>query len=113
MILASIRMTIPPEKNGEVMKILGWVVELCRDDPNCLKCNLLGDLRERNVLVLEQVWRAQESLDLHLRSEEYRNLLMILELSLEKPEIRFDTISDSTGIETIERARSAGKSNES
>lgn len=105
MIQARIRMTIPPEKSEEVLIILGWVAELCRDDPGCLGCHLYGDLREKNVLVLEQVWRTQENLDLHLRSDEFSNLLQALELSLDQPEIRFDTISDSAGIETIEKAR--------
>jgi len=44
-------------------------------------------------------------MDLHIRSDEYRNLLMVLEMALEQPEIRFDIISSSTGIETIEKAR--------
>lgn len=106
MIQARIRMTIPPEKSEEVLTILGWVVELCRDDPGCLGCHLYGDLREKNVLVLEQVWRTQENLDQHLRSEEFRNLLLVLDLSVDQPEIRFDTISDSAGIEAIAKARS-------
>ena len=55
--------------------------------------------------MLEEVWRTGEGLDLHLRSEEYRNLLLVLEMALKQPEIRFDTISSSTGIETIEKAR--------
>jgi hypothetical protein len=54
-----------------------------------------------------EVWRAEEDLDLHIRSDEYRNLLMVLEMALEQPEIRFDTISSSTGIETIEKIRKA------
>jgi hypothetical protein len=56
--------------------------------------------------MLEEVWRAEEDLDLHIRSDEYRNLLLVLEMALRQPEIRFDTISSSTGIETIEKARS-------
>ncbi len=44
-------------------------------------------------------------MNLHLRSDEYRNLLLVLEMALKEPEIRFDTISSSTGIETIEKAR--------
>ena len=55
--------------------------------------------------MLEEVWRTEEGLDLHLRSEEYRNLLLVLEMALKQPEIRFDTISSTTGIETIEKAR--------
>jgi quinol monooxygenase YgiN len=105
MILATIRMAIPREKHGEALKILKSVVELCRDDPGCLSCNLYEDLQEKKVLMFEEVWRSQEDLDLHLRSDEYHNLLLILEMALKQPEIRFDTISSSTGIETIETAR--------
>ena len=106
MIQAIIRMTIPPQKSGEALKILRSVAELCKVDPGCLSCHIYGDLLEKNVLMLEEVWSAEENLDLHIRSDEYRNLLLALELALKRPEIRFDTISGSTGIETIEKARS-------
>ena len=106
MILATIRMTIPSEKRSDALKILRSVAELCRDDPGCLSHNIYRDLNDNKVLVLEEVWRAEEDMDCHLRSEEYRNLLLVLEMSLKQPEIRFDNISSSTGIETIEKARS-------
>ena len=105
MIIATIRMMIPPQKRGEALRILRSVAELCRDDPGCLSCNIYRDLNDNRVLVLEEVWRTGEGLDLHLRSEEYRNLLLVLEMALKQPEIRFDTISSTTGIETIEKAR--------
>ena len=106
MILATIRMTIPSKKSGEALKILRSVVELCRDDPGCLSSHIYEDLQEEDVLMLEEVWRSEEDLNLHLRSDEYRNLLLVLELSLKEPEIKFNSISSSTGIETIEKARS-------
>lgn len=56
--------------------------------------------------MLKEVWKSEEELNLHLRSDEYRNVLLILEMALEQPEIRFDTILSSTGIETVEKARS-------
>ena len=105
MIIATIRMMIPPQKRGEALRILRSVAELCRYDPGCLSCNIYRDLNDNRVLVLEEVWRTGEGLDLHLRSEEYRNLLLVLEMALKQPEIRFDTISSTTGIETIEKAR--------
>jgi quinol monooxygenase YgiN len=105
MIQAIIRMTIPPQKSGEALKILRSVAELCKVDPGCLSCHIYEDLLEKNVLMLEEVWSAEENLDLHIRSDEYRNLLLALELALKRPEIRFDTTSGSTGIETIEKAR--------
>ncbi len=106
MIQSTIRMTIPPKKSGEALKILRSVAERCMHDPGCLGCHIYGDLQEENVLILEEIWRAEEDLELHLRSDEYRNLLLVMEMALKQPEIRFDTISSSTGIETIEKARS-------
>ena len=106
MILASVRMTIPPQKRDEALKIVRLVAEQCRDYPGCLCSYIYGDLQEKNVLVLEELWKAEEDLNHHIRSEEYRNLLLVLEMGVKQPEIRFDTISSSTGIETIEKARS-------
>jgi hypothetical protein len=55
--------------------------------------------------MFQQLWSNGESLGRHIRSEEYRQVLLVLEMAVEKPEIRFDTILRSAGIETIERAR--------
>ena len=106
MIQATIRMTIPPQKSGEVLRIFRSIADQCLDEPGCLSCHLYGDMQKKNVLMLKEVWRSEEDLNLHLRSDDYRNLLLVLELALKAPEIRFDTISSSTGIETIEKARS-------
>ena len=109
MILATIRMTIPPQKSAEVLKILRSMTEQCRDAPGCLRCNIYGDLQEKNAYVLEEIWRAEEDLNVHLRSGEYLNLLLVLEMSIKQPEIRFDTIASSMGIEAIEKARSQAR----
>jgi quinol monooxygenase YgiN len=105
MIQATIWMKIPSHKSGEVLGILRPVVDLCEADPGCLSCHICGDLRNKSSLLLIQLWNAEEDLDRHLRSNQYRNLLLAMELASKPPEIRFDTISSSTGIETIEKAR--------
>jgi quinol monooxygenase YgiN len=105
LIQATITMKMPPQKSGEALRIFKSITEQCLDEPGCLSCHIYGDLQAKNVFMLKEVWRSEEDLNLHLRSDEYRNLLLILEMALEQPEIRFDTISSSTGIETIEKAR--------
>ena len=105
MIQATVTMAIPPRKSGEALQIFKRFTEQCRDEPGCLSCHIYEDLQEKNVFMLKEVWRSEGDLDRHLRSEEYRNVLLILEMALKQPEIRFDTISNSTGIETIEKAR--------
>ncbi len=106
MVLATIRMLLPHQKRGEALKILRSIAEQSRVQPGCLSSSIYGDLEEENVITIEEMWRDQEVLGHHLRSEEYRNLLLVLELALEFPEIKFHSITSSTGIETIEKARS-------
>jgi len=105
MIHATIRMTIPPEKQDEALKILRTIGEQCMDDPSCLSFHIYGDQQEKDVIMLDEAWKDQAKLDLHIRSDEYYKLLLVLEMAIEQPEIRFETISCSTGIETIENAR--------
>ena len=54
--------------------------------------------------MLEEFWRNEEDLERHLRSEDFRKVLVVVEMSLESLEIRFDKISRSTGVENIEKA---------
>jgi quinol monooxygenase YgiN len=109
MIHATIRMTIPPQKSDAVLGILRSVLEQCGDNPQCLSSHLYRDLQENNVLMLEQIWSTEEDLNYHIRSDEYRNLLLALELAVKRPEIRFNVISSSSGIETIEKARNQAR----
>jgi quinol monooxygenase YgiN len=105
MILATIRMTVPPQKSSEALRIFRSMTERSRDERGCLSCHVYGDLQETDVLMLEEVWRSGEDLERHLRSQEYLSILLAMEMADKKPEIRFDTISSSTGIEMIEKAR--------
>jgi quinol monooxygenase YgiN len=57
--------------------------------------------------MFEEMWRNEEDLAKHLRSEKYHDVLLVMEMALKNPEVRFNTVSTSTGIETIEKARSS------
>jgi quinol monooxygenase YgiN len=105
MVKATIRMTIPAKRRGGVLEILSSVAERSRFEPGCLACRVYQDVEAEPVIVLEQLWESREELDRHLRSDEFRKVLLVVEMSLEPPEIRFDEISGSTGVETIEKAR--------
>jgi quinol monooxygenase YgiN len=107
MILATVRMKIPPEKRDEALKILKSTARHCRVRSGCLGSHIYVDAQEDDVLMVEEMWRSAEELEHHLRSGEYLNVLMIMEMALRHPEVRFNTISASSGIETIEKARSA------
>jgi len=106
MILSTIRMVIPAKKHNEVIKILRSIALKTRDESGCLGCCIYRDVEDNNVFMFQQHWKSEESLNLHVCSVYYLNILLILEMSIKQPEVRFETISDSTGIETIEKMRS-------
>ena len=109
MILSTIRMKIPPKKRNEALKILRSTAEQCKVHSGCLGCHIYEDVQEDNVLTFEEMWRSEEDLERHLRSKGYRNVLLVMEMALKHPEVRFNTVSASTGIETIEKARSSSR----
>ena len=107
MIIGTVRMAIPHQKRGEAIRILKSVTAQNRVHPGCHSCHIYEDAQEDCVLMFEETWRSEEDLEHHLRSDEYCKVLIVMEMARKRPEIRFDTISVSTGIETAEKARSS------
>ncbi len=105
MVLATIRMAFSPKKIGEALRILRSMAGQSRVQPGCLSCQVYRNGQEDNVLMFEQLWSNEADLESYLRSDDYQKVLLLLEMAMQEPEIRFDTIKSSTGIETIQRVR--------
>jgi quinol monooxygenase YgiN len=112
MVLATIKMMIPLKKHPEALKILRAIAEHNRMHRGCLSCRIYKDVEEESVLVFEEMWKSEEELKSHLRSEEYGKLLLVVEMALQNPEIRFRTITRQSGFETIEKTRGSLRINE-
>jgi quinol monooxygenase YgiN len=105
MIHATIRIPLPSRKAGEAVEILSSVAERTRVQPGCISCRVYQDAQEKHVVMIEEVWAGQEELERHLRSSEYRRVLLVVEMAFTEPEIRFISFSRSSGVEAIEDAR--------
>jgi hypothetical protein len=57
------------------------------------------------MVMFEEKWMSDEDMQRHLRSESYHLVLLVMEMASRSPEIRFDIITDSGGVEIIEEAR--------
>jgi quinol monooxygenase YgiN len=105
MILESLRMIIPSEKRYEALDSLRWVAKQVRTTPGCLSFRIYHDDEDDDFLMVEALWSGQEDLDRHLKSDHYRHMLLLAETATEPPEIKFQTITESAGLEMVERAR--------
>jgi quinol monooxygenase YgiN len=105
MVNAMLRLKLGANNLYAVVKVFRPLLERIRVIPGCLGCHLYQDIEEPGCLLFEGRWQTRESLADHLRSEHYRQVLLVMEAALEAPEVRFDHIRETTGMETIEQAR--------
>ncbi len=105
MITATLQMTAIPERRDEILQAIRWLAGPARVEPGRAGCRILQDLDDEDVLVLVEEWTSREGLERRLRSDEYRQLLTLVELSARPPEIRFDTVARSEGLELVAAAR--------
>jgi len=105
MVRSTIRMLIPAEKQSEALEILGSMTEQTQFEPGCISCRIYRGVEDARAIMLEELWMNAEDVQHHLRSNKYRKILLVVEMAVEPPEIRFDSIANSSGVETIEKAR--------
>ena len=73
--------------------------------PGCMSCRLYQEVGDSSSLLMYQQWESEEALEDHLRSVNCRRLLDVMEAAGGAPEIRFDTVECSRGLELIESVR--------
>jgi len=102
---ATVRICLPARRRKEARDILASMIEWIKLEEGCISCRLYQDILEKHALMLEEIWVGETNLHRHLRSDEFRNVLLVVEMASEPPEIRFDRISSSTGISTVMEVR--------
>ena len=104
-IRATFRMRIPVRKRKEARRILGSMIERIRLEEGCLGCRLYLDAQEEGTLMFEEIWANEISFRNHLRSDEFRTVLLVVEMAGAPPAVRFDRIAHTAGMDNIEVMR--------
>jgi quinol monooxygenase YgiN len=112
-IVGTLRMRPRPDRRGELLEILRSVREPVLAQPGCAAFHIFDEQEPDAAVVLVERWASEPALEAHIRSEAYRRILEAIELSGDAPEIRFDSISATEGMERIERARARARSGRS
>jgi len=103
--MGTVRFQPPPERRADVIEILRSIQGSVRTEPGCAAFDIYAEEGPESAVLLVERWETDVALDAHLRSENYRSILCAIELSGERPDIRFEHVSASQGIELIERRR--------
>jgi quinol monooxygenase YgiN len=92
MIQAHVRMLVPREKRAEIEHALRSRVAPTRAVRGCLDCRVYRELDGEEALVLVELWQDHAAWQCYARSDSFRQVLMLVELLPEPPEIAFRQI---------------------
>jgi quinol monooxygenase YgiN len=109
MIIGTVRILPPPGRHAAVLEVLRSVQGHVRAQPGCATCDIYEEQGPEPAVVLIERWGTEEALEAHLCSEQYRRILGAIELSGDRPEIRFERVISTEGIELVERLRGRGE----
>ena len=105
MIETTIKMTVPAEKRKEVLQTIKAILGPIRREHGCIGCNCYVDVENESLLFIEEEWKTREDLENHLRSDHFSVLNGAMRLLRVEPDIRFNTIASTAGLEAIKAAR--------
>jgi len=108
MIVGTLRILPARDRRAEILEVFRGIQGPVLAQPGCAACHIYEEQGPVPAIVLVERWESQEALETHLRSEAYRRILGAIELSGGPPDVQFDYVSATNGMELIERSRRPG-----
>lgn len=104
-ITAIYKLVAPASRENEIIEALRIFKGPTEARPECLLCAISQDVDDPSLIIYVEEWLAEKALESHIRSDRYRQLLSIIEMSAAAPEIKFRTTKEAGGLELIEALR--------
>jgi quinol monooxygenase YgiN len=101
MVLVTIIITASAKGRREILRALRMLAPPTRARHGCLRVHLLQEVDNRNVITWIEEWDTEDALKSHMRSDEYRTLLAVVDMSVREPEVCFHTVAKTSGMELI------------
>ena len=105
MIFVTIKIHVRPTKQRELAQTLSALAGRVRTETGCVSSESYREVENENALCMLEEWASQADLDAHLVSDNFRVLCGALKLLNGPAEMRFHTVSQTLGEETVEAAR--------
>ena len=106
MIQAGLRIVASAERRDEIVQTFRSRIGPTEVKRGCLGCRFYQDVSDKSVLTYLEEWETREDFERHVRSDQYRKHLALIDLSTSPPELKFHTISETSGIEYLATVRS-------
>ena len=104
MFFVSIRMMVSPGKRMEITQALMSLMNSIREEKGCHGYNCYQSVEDEHELCILGEWDCQESLDLHLKSDDFKVLLGAMHLLREPHDMRLYEV-----VNCLQKGGAAGK----
>jgi quinol monooxygenase YgiN len=105
MFITVLKLIPQPGKKKEIIEILQAVQDQNQLKTSCLDCEIFTPCLEGNWILYLDQWSSKEEIYRHIQSPTFHWMLSAMELASEQPEISFHEVTDTHGMELIERLR--------
>ncbi len=108
---ANFRLFPARERRRQVLGILRAIQGPTKVQPHCLSSELYEEDGYEEAILYVERWDSEQEFHRHVRSDRYRQVLEAVELSRRAPEIHFDKVSETRGIDLLEELRACTVNN--
>ncbi len=105
MIMTILKVEISPEEQHKVLETLRYVNEPIRVKPGFINSGIYKDLENSDSLTIVEEWESREDLNRHIRSEDYRETLALMDMSSKPPDLGLNSVSQFGGLDSIHEIR--------
>ena len=102
MVITIMHLKAAPDKRMNIMKTIHKMIGPTNAQPGCLHCELFGSTQNDDQLLLLEKWDSQESLEQHIKSDEFRNVMAAMDSACEPPKINFYESDSLGGMDLVE-----------
>ena len=108
MVRLTVALKAPPRGGGELDEALRYLGVTTRHDAGCLGCSAWAD--GDGVVHYVEEWVTEDQMRQRVRSERFVSLLAVLESAAEAPQVQFDFVTTTRGLDYVAEAREQGRS---
>ena len=110
MILVHMRITASTRQRRDILKTLRALAASTASRRGCAGVRILQEVDNHNAFLWVEQWDSDTDLERHIRSNEYRALLAVIDMSMRQPDIRFFNVDKTAGMEMIAERRAVSDS---
>jgi len=107
MIIEQMSISAPPGQSEQLSSALASLTGPMEVQPGCLACRVLRSCQDPNEIFIQAKWATTEDLIVHLQSDAYKRVLLLMELSPKPPVVQFYTVEEVRGLDLVKEARSS------